>query len=417
MTRTVADACPGVLRPHRAADGALVRLRLAGGVTSAASLSALASAAGRFADGTIQLTSRGNLQLRGLSVTAGGEVDPKLTAAVTAAGFLPSASHERVRNILASPLTGRRGGLADLRAVTAELDRSLQRTPVLADLPGRFLFALDDGSGDVGALRADLGFRATGPETGRVVVGDLLGPEIPLADLPRQLIALATRFVQSADGRWQVRELPLGGRELAEGLAEADAAVSRETPLGVLDQANGRRLCSVAVPFGSMTAAQVTAIAEVAALGSGEVIVTPWRGVVVPDLPADVGDAAALALRAAGLILDEDSPWAGITACTGSPGCAKGKADVRALTWAAVTRIGVVDTSANRLPVHVVACERRCGSPAGRHLEVLADTDGLIVTVAEEHRRVDTIDAALAYRSSHPARGNDAENFSEHLQQ
>ena len=42
---------------------------------------------------------------------------------------------------------------------------------MLADLPGRFLFVLDDGRGDVVDLRLDLGYRATGPEGGYLLVG------------------------------------------------------------------------------------------------------------------------------------------------------------------------------------------------------------------------------------------------------
>ena len=53
------DACPGALQTHQAADGALARVRLPGGVISAGQLEALAHAATRFGAGTIELTSRG----------------------------------------------------------------------------------------------------------------------------------------------------------------------------------------------------------------------------------------------------------------------------------------------------------------------------------------------------------------------
>ncbi|PRC53013.1 precorrin-3B synthase, partial [Mycobacterium sp. ITM-2017-0098] len=72
----------------------------------------------------------------------------------------PSATHERVRNIVASPLSGRAGGLCDTRELVAALDTALQEDPALEHLPGRFLFGVDDGRGDVSGLGADVGIHA-----------------------------------------------------------------------------------------------------------------------------------------------------------------------------------------------------------------------------------------------------------------
>ena len=98
--RAGADACPGVFAPHDAADGALARIRLPGGVIGAAALRVVADCAQDLGDGRVHLTSRGNLQLRGLSRSGA------LAARLADAGLLPSATHERVRNVLASPLAG-----------------------------------------------------------------------------------------------------------------------------------------------------------------------------------------------------------------------------------------------------------------------------------------------------------------------
>src|SRR4051812_41689149 len=156
--RVRADACPGVFAPHDAADGPLARVRLPGGAVSAPQLRALADCAEACGDGDLHLTSRGNVQLRGVT-------RPGLATRLTDAGLLPSPSHERVRNILASPLSGVRGGLADVRGLAASLDAVLCATPELAELPGRFLFAFDDGRGDVAAEGADVCWR--GGDRGR----------------------------------------------------------------------------------------------------------------------------------------------------------------------------------------------------------------------------------------------------------
>ncbi|MDO3639032.1 precorrin-3B synthase, partial [Mycolicibacterium sp. KC 300] len=83
------DACPGALSVHRAADGALARVRLPGGMVTPDQLRALAGAASEFGSPAMELTSRGNIQIRAVTDTAA------LADAVAAAGLLPSASHER----------------------------------------------------------------------------------------------------------------------------------------------------------------------------------------------------------------------------------------------------------------------------------------------------------------------------------
>ncbi|MDP9167223.1 MAG: precorrin-3B synthase, partial [Actinomycetota bacterium] len=129
------DACPGALAVHQAADGALARVRLPGGMIEAAQLEALALAAAQFGSPAMELTSRGNVQIRGIT-DAGALAD-----AIADAGLLPSPTHERVRNIVASPLTGRAGGNADVRPMVRALDAAIQASNVLAELPGRFLCA------------------------------------------------------------------------------------------------------------------------------------------------------------------------------------------------------------------------------------------------------------------------------------
>lgn len=117
----------------------------------------LADAADRLGDGHIDLTSRGNAQLRGLGAGCGGELE----AVLVRAALLPAPTHERVRNIVASPLTGLdRRGLPDVAPWVAELDRLLCASAPAARLSGRFLFALDDGRGDVTSLAADVNLAA-----------------------------------------------------------------------------------------------------------------------------------------------------------------------------------------------------------------------------------------------------------------
>ncbi|GAA4717599.1 nitrite reductase [Nocardioides conyzicola] len=262
-TRTRPDQCPGVFRPWAAADGNLVRLRLAGGRLPASSLRALSQVATTYGDGDVHVTGRANLQLRGL-----GEITPELVAAIEATGLLPSRSHELARNLMCSPQTGLAGGRADLRPVVAELDRQLCADPLLEGLPGRFLFVLDDGRGDLLDRAVDLGVVALDGRSAQLRVGGRWGEVLPLTDAPAALVALARAFLRSRTTEWHVGELP----ELLVPVQPPD----RLTPLPSGPLAYG------VVPGGE----HVPAVGGIVdpALGEldADLVVTPWRGVLVP---------------------------------------------------------------------------------------------------------------------------------------
>ncbi|MDN5859062.1 MAG: precorrin-3B synthase [Pseudonocardia sp.] len=331
--RVIPDACPGVYAPHDAADGALARVRLPGGALSAAPRGVVARIAEFFGDGNVHLTSRGNLQVRGL------DPDPApVVLRLRAAGLLPSRTHERVRNILASPLSG-------LASAAQELDRAVCARPALAGLPGRFLFALDDGRGDVAAEEPDVCWQA-----GRVL---LAGADAGIADADpvSALVAAAVAFLRERTAEWRMRELCAPARSAVAGrLQESHFHAARWQESGFPAIPDPRHL-TVAPLLGELTADAVRALAAAAP----RAIVTPWRTVLLIE-PRHVP---------AGVPTDPDT--ARVSACAGRPGCAKALADVRADTRVAL--------AAGRLPegrVHVSGCARRCGAPRAEHVEFVA---------------------------------------------
>lgn len=355
--RASADRCPGLLRPHAAEDGLVVRLRLPGGQTTSATLLQLSRVAGQFGEGSLQLTSRGNVQLRGLDETR----LPELVDRVSELGLLPSASHERVRNIVASPLAGLDPCQADLRPMVVALDQALCATPELAELPGRFLFALDGGGGELLSLRFDLGYLARDSEAGVVLVGGRShGIATSAAAAVDLLVQLSMAFVRLrrrlVPRPWHVSELAdpaeLHGRLRAVAVHSPAAPV----PLGAVQGA-----ASVGVPLALLTPLQLAAIDEAAA--GGLVVVTPWRGVLIPRA------ATALPrLAAVGLVTEPASVWSALTACVGAPGCAKSRISTRHIA----TGLAAALDHAPVPPIHVSGCERRCGAPAGSHLDLVA---------------------------------------------
>lgn len=342
------DRCPGVLRPHQAADGAMVRIRVPGGQTTGAALARLSNLAVGHGSGLLQITSRASVQLRGLP----DELPDSLVAAISEAGFLPSVDHERVRNIAASPLTGLDGAWADLRSMIAALDAALVAADELADLPGRFLFVLDDGRGDVRALTFDLGYRAVDPGRGVIMVG-AAGDQrnVTAAEAVPTLIDYARQFLHDRgdSGAWRLRDLQASTHP-------SSGPTPLTTPLGQIGPH-----ASVAVPLGHLTPQQVGVINRVTA--GGPVVITPWRGLVLPGAARHLGE-----LTDVGLIGDDASAWTMISACVGAPWCGNGRIDTRGLTAALVSQ----ESSWPR--THVSGCEHRCGAPTGDHLDLVAPT-------------------------------------------
>lgn len=271
-TRTRRDLCPGVLRPWPAEDGALVRIRLVGGALTSAQLTAISRVAQQHGDGDLHLTGRANLQLRALPA---GDA---YVEAVEAAGLLPTRTHDLARNVMVSPLSGRSGGRADLRPVAAALDALLVGDPDLADLPGRFLFVLDDGRGDL--LRScDLGLVVLDAATAQLRVGDAWGAVVPLVDAAAHLHGLARRFTdlrgEGPTAAWHVDELgvPLVAAEPPD--PRLPAAVP-PLPYGTVPGGT-----HVAAPDGVVSPALAADLAAQAG-HRGHLVVTPWKGVLVP---------------------------------------------------------------------------------------------------------------------------------------
>ncbi|GAA3370668.1 precorrin-3B synthase [Streptomyces sannanensis] len=370
----------------------MARIRIPAGYLTVSQAEVLADAAESLGDGHLDITSRGNVQLRGLAGGCGRE----LADVLDGAGLLPSPSHERVRNIVASPLSGLDGnGHADVQPWVRELDRLLCADGNATALSGRFLFGLDDGRGDITTLRADVMLIAE-PDGSAVlrVAGDPTALRLRAEDGPRAALVAAGAFLDAARDSgtraWRVRELPpehaLLARDVAARLAAAGiACVPAEQPLpegappapGLVEGPGGRSALSVLAPLGRLTAAQWRQLAE----GAGELRVTPWRGVVVADPGADA---------AVGLVTDPASPWVGVGACTGRPGCAKSLSDVR--SDAAAT----VGSGRGGLPVYWSGCERRCGHPHGTWVDVVATGAGYDISVLGEPVRTGVTAAELA---------------------
>ncbi|MCW2527875.1 MAG: cobG [Pseudonocardiales bacterium] len=369
---------------HQAADGGLARVRLAGGQLTSAGLLALADAASDLGDGSLELTSRGNVQVRGLA--PGAEVELGLRLA--AVGLLPSESHERVRNIVSSPLSGLDDvGRTDVSGLAVQLDVALCARPGLAALPGRFLFAIDDGRGDVAGLAADVtAFALNGPDFAVLVGRQSTGFVVPRAEIVAAMLAVAEAFLDQLSDLdapvWRIAELPDGGQALLERL-NLGPRIEAHLPPPPADPAPGPQIppsrcmrgrrasthaptCVVLAPLGRLTADQARLLAS--SVASAGCRVTPSRSIVLID-----ASVATVEFERAGLAVRPDSPWLNVSACTGRPGCAKALADVQADARAEV-EAGSDRFGGRR--VRWSGCARKCGRPRNTEIDLIATENG-----------------------------------------
>jgi sulfite reductase beta subunit-like hemoprotein len=394
----IADRCPGVLRLHPAADGHLARIRLPGGVLPRAGLGAIAALAAR-GNGVIELTARASLQVRGLDeADAAGAAD-----LLRGAGLLPSPSHDRVRNILASPFGGRHPHAAlETDGLVTALDRALCRDAALASLPGRFLFAVDDASRTLGRARADVTLRAldAGPRLRLDLAGHPTTLEADPADAPALALDAARAFLalRGAEDGWRIGDLPDGAARVARALGgdlSGAPAPAGAAPLaaGALAQRDGRTAVTALVPLGRLDAATLRALAALLDDDARTVRVSPARTLTLVDVAADRVPRLIAELGGLGLLTRPGSGWDGISACAGLGACVNAQVDVRA---AATRRADARRGRAGPLPAeHWTACDRGCGRPAAAGVLVTATSGAVRVARTGTTTTVATLDDAL----------------------
>lgn len=357
---------------HKAADGTLARVRIPGGMLTAHQLEVLANTADEYAAGTMELTARGNIQLRGVTDT------DAVATAIADAGLLPSPAHERVRNIVSSPLSGRVGSNTDVRPWVSELDRGIRADPTLSSLTGRFLFSIDDGRGDVSGIRADVGVQVVDEQVALLLAGRDTGIRIRPDDAAKTMLLVAQRFAEIRESAWRIVELKdssvlLTGLEPSSSSPLTVNSTSRP-PVGWITQDNDQTALGAAIPLGVLTVRQ----GQFAAAIGAPIVITPWRSLLICDLDEGVADTSLRVLAPMGFVFDDTSPWLNVSACVGSPGCERSLTDVRA---AATQAAQSHNADAHG---HYVGCERGCGSPPTGTILVATDDGFRRVTKTPE---------------------------------
>jgi len=383
-----------------AQDSFMLRMRVPGGVLRAHQLRGLAELSAECGSGRAEMTTRSNLQLR--------EFAPKsivrVLNAVQALGMSSRGSGaDNVRNITASPLAGiDPNELYDVAPLAEALNAYILNSRDMYGLPRKFNVAFDGGGNvSVVADTNDVGFVAVRVGEGqdvpagvyfRVLLCGITGHRQFASDCgvllrPDQTVAVAAAmirvFAENGDrtdrkkarlkylvDTWGVgrfleeteKRLDFPLIHLAASACEPRKAIDRQGHIGVHPQSQpGLNYIGVVAPVGRLEAAQMLALADVAErFGAGELRLTVWQNMIVPNVAEANVQAAVDAIRAAGLDVAAGSVMAGTVACTGNQGCKYAAADTKTH---AVALANYLDERFNILqPVnlHVTGCSHSC---------------------------------------------------------
>lgn len=393
----------GLFHVAPAQDSFMLRMRVPGGSMTAAQMRGLAGMAEEWGCGRLDLTTRANVQIR--------EFEPRsivdVLNTVQKLGMSSRGSGaDNIRNITASPISGYDAHeLIDVQPLADGLQNYISNSRDLYGLPRKFNIAIDNGgaistladTNDIGFVAVRVGEDKSVPAGVyfRILLCGITGHKQFAADCglllrPDQLVAVATAIVRvfaengdRTDRRkarlkylvdtWGVEKfLEETEKKLAFPVLRVDASeceprrpIDRAGHIGVHAQAqSGLNYVGVIVPVGMLAAEQARAVAEIAdRFGNGEIRLTVWQNLLIPNIADENVQAACAALRAAGLEYMAGTVMSGTVACTGNRGCRYAATDTKANALELARELDSAFRIVQPVNVHVTGCSHHCAQP------------------------------------------------------
>ncbi|HMO64014.1 MAG TPA: NirA family protein, partial [Verrucomicrobiota bacterium] len=394
----------------------MLRCRIPAGELTAAQFRGLADLADDYGDGKAAITTRSNLQVRGLA--------PKnLVNTVTRLQSLGLTSKgsgvDNVRNITASPTAGfDPQELLDVRPFAHALHHYILNQRDLYDLPRKFNVAFEGGGAiDTVADTNDIGFmavrvtqQASGPAVSGVSLRDgsttavepgiffrvelcgitghkQLAADCGLLIKPGEALAVTAAmlrvFITHGDRtdrrkarlkylveKWGVPKfLEEAQKKLAFPLVAVPLAACEARPpaikhghVGVYRQRQpGKNYIGVVVPVGILSTRQMRRLADLAAnYGSGQLRLTPWQNLLIPDVPDGFVETVKRQLVRAGLHHEATSVSGGLVACTGNRGCKWAATDTKGQAVALARHLEKRVQLDRPINIHLTGCPNSC---------------------------------------------------------
>jgi precorrin-3B synthase len=368
--------CPGLSQPMATGDGLLVRLTPTGATMSCEAFAALCTAARNCGNGVIEITSRGSIQIRGLT-----EASVKSFAAAVAGIDLAFGEGPPV---LSDPLAGLAPEESvDASAIAADLRRAIAAASFAADIGPKVSVTIDGGGTlHLDAVAADVRMRAQARDAClHVAVGGDAETATPIGTVAAEHAVEAAmrmlRVIAAGGPAARARDIVATNgvaafrQVIAHILVDLPPPPRRPAadPLGTHTLRDGGLAMGLGLAFGH---AHATALEELtlAAAESGATgyRTAPGRALLVVGVTENgAGHLANIAQRL-GFIVRADDPRRQIVACAGAPICASAEISTRAL---APSLAKVVVAGADTPMVHLSGCAKGCACPRSAPLTVV----------------------------------------------
>ena len=372
-------ACPALSAPMETGDGLLVRILPSGPIPLRA-FAGLCAAALTQGNGTMEISARGSVQIRGLTpVTA-----PSFAAAVSA---LRLDIGDGVP-VLADPLPGDPTALIDANALAAEL-RNAIASAGLALAPK--LSVIVDGGGKLhlDALNADIRIRAgataDGPLLHLAVAGDgatasplgTVAPEEARAAVMRLLAVIAAHGAQ-ARGADVLRRRGIVAFQEAIGTRIALApSLPPRLPAGMVGAhflKDDLYALGVGFTFGHAEAETLRALTDIARVhGALWARPAPDRSLLLGPFKRTTIKTVRDEARRLGFAVDPSDARRRVVACPGAPSCASGLIAARTI---AAEIAKSVELPGHCVAVHVSGCAKGCAHPAATRITIVGTAGG-----------------------------------------
>ena len=364
----VRGACPSLPAPMATGDGLLVRLVVNAPIPLDAFIG-LCEAARRHGNGTMEVSARGSLQVRGLTPLSA----PLFAAALAA---LDIAINDGVA-VLADPFPDDPASLIDVNGLAAQLRAAIAEAR-LALAPKVSVVVDGGGSVDLDAIAADIRLRAVmsdvGPKFELALAGDavtatpiaMIAPEDAADEALGLLKAIAAR---GADARASDLVTSRAGRSRA-----ALRQTQRAHPIGLHPLKENAFALGLGLSFGHEDADALVALARIAnENGADWVRPAPGRALLFGPLGAGGAEAIRLAAGRLDFITDASDPRRRIAACPGTPFCVHGLIAARALAAELARHVSLSDDG---IAVHVSGCAKGCAHPRPATFTIVGTEQG-----------------------------------------
>ena len=371
-------ACPGLSAPMLTGDGLLVRLAPSGATIALEAFGCLCAAARQHGNGVIEITSRGNIQFRGLSAASA----PAFAAIV---GSLDIEVGEGIP-VLVDPLSGLDANeIFDAGVLAKALREALSAAPFAARLAPKASVVVDGGGTlHLDAIVADIRLRAImvrGSHYLHIALGGDAATAVPIGAVPSAravdgvLRLLALLAAQGAQSRMRhaidTEGVNVFKSVVADFLTDEPAPAVRAVaePIGVHRLRSGVAAVGIGLPFGHADSEVLTHLIDAArSAGADGVRTAPGRALLVTGVASAAMRPFVAAAERLGSIVDPDDPRRKVVACAGAPICASGQIAAREIAPAIARAAGTLLRAGD--VVHVSGCPKGCAHPAPAFISV-----------------------------------------------